>query len=548
MVAVIPVSSQPANPVRGDTVAPQRPARHESAADMRVGALPGGLTRDALIAEVAAALTPVPPGAGVIAAVSGGPDSTAMVHLITLARPDLDLELMHVRHGLRDDAADADVAHAHAHALEIGYHEHAVVVAAGPGGPEATARDARYTALLERAAATGVTWLAVGHTADDQAETVVLNLVRGAGLRGLSGMRPVRRQGRVHIVRPLLRVRRVDVAAFIAGEGLEAVADPTNRDPEQRRARARHDVLPVLETLAGGPGDAVGSLTRLADLASNDEEALHALASEHAGRLVSAWGPTRAVRTELLRLLPNALSARILRMMAAAVGGDLTADAVARVAALAAGEATHVTGGVFVSCGGGWLGFASAAPVALTREPLVVPGTTQLLELGLEIQVEWPWPLPPDADPQQLDLGAPQPPTIGQVIDEPPPGPVAEAPPGTGPRARMWAVFDMEVARALVRGADFAVRARRDGDRLRCSVGMRKLQDLLVDAHIPRVCRDVMPVLVDETDQPLWVPGVAQRAYDPEAPAGIRVWLSPASGSGAVGHVDPASQSEGDMA
>jgi tRNA(Ile)-lysidine synthetase-like protein len=91
----------------------------------------------------------------------------------------------------------------------------------------------------------------------------------------------------------------------------------------------------------------------------------------------------------------------------------------------------------------------------------------------------------------------------------------------------MWAVFDAAVGEALVRGEDFAVRARKDGDRLRSSVGMRKLQDLLVDAHVPRVCRDVIPVVVDEHDEPLWVPGVAQRVRDDDRPAGIRMWLAP---------------------
>ena len=520
----------PAGPAGGDGL----PARHEPLASGRggsadggaAGALPSGLTRDELIAAVAAALTPVPEGAALLAAVSGGPDSTAMTHLLTLARPDLDVEVVHVRQGLRDDAAAAATARSHARALEVGYHEEAVEVGAG-AGPEAAARDVRYAALLRRAHAVGAAWLAVGHTADDQAETVLMNLVRGAGLRGLSGMRPLRTAGRVHIVRPLLRIRRDDVAAFIAGEGLQAVADPTNRDPQQRRARARHEVLPVLERLAGGPGDVVAAFARMAELARIDADALDALASEHAARLVVAWGPARAVRIDGLNLLPRARSARILRRMAADVGGDLTADAVARVERLEPGAGLHIAGGAFVTCGGGWLGFSPGEARPLVRTPLVVPGATRLTQLGVDVHVEWPWPLPADEDPDQLDLGLPSARTIAQVVDDPPPGPLADPPPGSGPRARMWAVFGADIGRALVEGADFAVRARRDGDRLRSSVGMRKLQDLLVDAHVPRVCRDLVPVVVDEHDEPLWVPGVAQRVCDTREPAGMRVWLAP---------------------
>jgi tRNA(Ile)-lysidine synthetase-like protein len=120
---------------------------------------------------------------------------------------------------------------------------------------------------------------------------------------------------------------------------------------------------------------------------------------------------------------------------------------------------------------------------------------------------------------------------VAEVSGERPPGPLAVAPPGPGSRARMWAVFGAGVGSALVRGEDFAVRARRDGDRLRSSIGMRKLQDLLVDAHVPRVCRDLVPVLVDEHDEPLWVPGVAQRVCNPAEPAGLRVWLAPGADS-----------------
>jgi tRNA(Ile)-lysidine synthase len=516
------------NDDHGETVDPRQPSQTGRTLDERIGALPQGLTRDELVAEVATALRGVPEGAVLLAAVSGGPDSTAMVHLLTLARPDLDLELVHVRHGLRDDTADAATAEAHARALEISYHEVDVDVHSGGLGPEAAAREARYDALLGRAGARGAAWLAIGHTADDQAETVLMNLVRGAGLRGLSGMRPVRSERRVQIVRPLLRIRRSDVAGFIDGEGLLAVADPTNRDPQQRRARARHEALPVLDRLAGGPGDAVASLNRLAELARIDTDALDALAAEHAARLVVAWGPTRAVRIDLLRMLPRALSGRIMRLMASAVGGDLTADAVGRVTGLDSGESMHIAGGAFVSCGGGWLGFAPGDLQPLPREPLVVPGSTALPRLGLDVHIEWPWPLAPDADPDQLDLGFPDDAkSIAQVVDEPPPGPLADAPPGPGPRARMWAVFSADVGAALVRGDDFAVRARRDGDRLRSGVGMRKLQDLLVDARVPRVCRDLVPVIVDEDDEPLWIPGVAQRVCNTHEPAGMRVWLAP---------------------
>jgi tRNA(Ile)-lysidine synthase len=493
-----------------------------------VGALPAGRTRDELVAEVHRATEPVPRAAAVVIAVSGGPDSTAMAHLLSIARPDLALDLVHVRHGLRDDAADAAAAAAHAAALGAAHHEHRVDVRVGSRGPEAAARTARYRALLDHAVATGARWVTIGHTADDQAETVLLNLVRGSGLRGVGAMRPLRVRRGVGMVRPLLRIRRADVAAFIVGEGLVAVADPTNHDPEQRRARARHDVLPMLERLAGGPGDAVGALNRVAELARIDTDALDALAAQHARQLSVAWGVTRAVRLELLRRLPRALSTRVLRIAAAAVGtGVLSAAAVDRIMALQPGEALHLPTRALVSCGGGWLGFAPGDAEPLRSDVLTVPGTTTLRQLGLDIHVEWPWPMAPSPDLAQLDLGPLPPVPVGEVDDQAPLAQLAPSPPGLGPRARMWAVFGDDVSAALARGADLTVRSRRDGDRLRCPVGVRKLQDLLVDAHVPRVCRDLLPIVVDEHDEPLWIPGVAQRACDRHAPAGMRMWVGP---------------------
>ncbi|HEX6254843.1 MAG TPA: tRNA lysidine(34) synthetase TilS [Euzebyales bacterium] len=493
-----------------------------------IGALPAGLSRDELVAEVLRTSAPVPVGAAVVVAVSGGPDSTAMAHLLSIARPDLRLDLVHVRHGLRDDAADAAAAAAHAAALEAVHHEHDVEVRVGSRGPEAAARAARYRALLDHADAVGARWMTIGHTADDQAETVLLNLVRGSGLRGVGAMRPLRSRRGIGVLRPLLRIRRADVAAFIAGEGLLAVADPTNRDPDQRRARARHDVLPTLERLAGGPGDAVGALNRVAELARIDTDALDALAEQHARQLTVVWGVTRAVRLDLLRRLPRALSTRVLRTAAAAVGaGVLSAAAVDRIMALEPGEALHLPTTALVSCGGGWLGFAPGDAEPLRSQVLTVPGTTQLDQLGLDIHVEWPWPMAPAPDPAQLDLGPPPPVHVGEVDDEAPPAQLAPSPPGSGPRARMWAVFGDDVTAALARGADLTVRTRHDGDRLRCPAGVRKLQDLLVDAHVPRACRDLVPIVVDEHDEPLWIPGVAQRACDRQVAAGMRMWVGP---------------------
>ena len=157
------------------------------------GPLAAGQGREGLLAEVARVCDAhVPHGARCLVAVSGGPDSTALAHLLAEARVDLDLTVTHVRHGLRDDAADAATAADHAAALGVPYVERRVDVDPRERGPEAAARAARYLALARTAESLRADVVAVAHTADDQAETVLLNLARGSGLTGLAGMRPAR--------------------------------------------------------------------------------------------------------------------------------------------------------------------------------------------------------------------------------------------------------------------------------------------------------------------------------------------------------------------
>ncbi|HUH08867.1 MAG TPA: tRNA lysidine(34) synthetase TilS [Egibacteraceae bacterium] len=509
------------------------------------GALPAGLDRADLVNVARQSLSGVAKGSCAVLAMSGGADSTALAYLVSEARPDLRAVAGHVRHGLRDDAQDARVATAHAHALSLPYRERTVRIdPRAAGGPEAAARDARYAALADIAQAEGAQWVLVGHTADDQAETVLLNLVRGSGLRGLSGMAPVRAASDVadpeagaevlgehglRILRPLLRVRREDVRAFVAGEGLDAVSDPTNRDPQQRRARARHDVLPALAALAGGPGDPVAVLTRLADLARDDADALDALAVGHARGMIVVWGPVAAVASDSLAVLPRALQARVVRLLLRRVRGgsdQTTADAVAGILSLSAGQSLHAPGGAWVTAGGGWLAVLGAGTPELAPRYVSVPGVTELPEIGLALHADR---CEAPGFQQRLDM-----PAAGSALRTDawlrrqapahlaPPGPLGILSPGA--RGPAWALLPAA-------GEPLRVRARRRADRIRLPAGSRKLQDVFVDAGVPRAARDLVPVITDCDDEPLWVPGLALRSGDPSATeaAGdrVRLWVAP---------------------
>jgi tRNA(Ile)-lysidine synthase len=497
------------------------PQRDHADAGSRLGALPAGGSREQLLAAVTDGLRGVAEGASAVVALSGGPDSTALAYLVAEARDDLRLTLVHVRHGLRDDAEDLAVVRSHADWLGLPLEVREVEVAREGEGLEAAARRARYAALREVAAAVGAEVVLVGHTADDQAETVLLRLARGTGVDGLAAMRA--RAG--DLVRPLLRVRRADVHRHVLMEGLPSVEDPHNLDPEVRRSVVRHRVVPALEEIAADP---VGALTRLARLAGDDAAALELLAADVVAQ-VRRVGPVVALRWAALDEVPVAVARRAVRALVTQVGGGPapSAAAVARVLQLEPGAAVDLPGDVRATAGGGWL--ALAPPEVDEQGPV---------ELTAGASVDWPpavvglrW-FGPEDDARDADrtddrvaqialelTGAWSPPAVRVPDRVVPPGGGADqatlpVPEGTD---RVW------------------VRHRRPGDRLRLPGGTRRLQDLYVDAGVPRPVRARWPVVVDEEDRLLWVPGVA--ADEPllrrgrRRPAGLLALVEPPDGA-----------------
>lgn len=201
-----------------------------------------------------------PAGTPVTCAVSGGADSLAL--LVLSAAAGCEVTAVHVDHGLRPGSdAEAVVVATAAASAGARFVSERVQVDPGPN-LEARARSARYRALPAGAL--------TGHTADDQAETVLLNLLRGAALDGLAGYDPRRR--------PLRRLRRHDTVAICAVCDLTPVADPTNADPAFRRNRVRHELLPMLDAIA--ERDVAPVLARQAELLRADAALLDALAAE----------------------------------------------------------------------------------------------------------------------------------------------------------------------------------------------------------------------------------------------------------------------------
>lgn len=286
---------------------------------------------DALAAG--AASLGVPDGAALLLAVSGGSDSTALLHATARLAPDRGwrLGVAHLDHALRagsagEAAAVAGVAARLGLPVEVRRADVGALAAAEHRSLEDAGRQARYRFLEEAAARLGPEALiATAHTADDAAETVLLRLARGSGLRGVRGI-PARR-GR--IVRPLLGVRRATLRAALDAAGIEYVTDPSNADPAHARNRVRADLLPAFERVSPG---AVEALLRFGRLAADDDDLLDALAASELARRRTAeddrtldWHnpPARSLGRRVLRLAlgdPAPSAERIEAVLAAAEG------------------------------------------------------------------------------------------------------------------------------------------------------------------------------------------------------------------------------------
>jgi len=290
-----------------------------------------------------------------VVACSGGPDSTAV--LVAAARARLrqggaaPITAAMFDHGMRAQAeteADHVAVEALCTRLRVALQHGAVQ---GRVASEAEARDARYRWLASVCAGLGVRRCVTGHTLDDQAETVLLQLTRGAGVRGAAGMEadapwPVDGgPSDLRVVRPLLGIRRAEAARYLDDLGIEARLDATNELVTFSRNRIRHRVLPELRSINPRVDNA---LTRFATLARRDDEALEAWAARESARIVTRRSSAAAVGRRQLRALPHAVAARVLRIAARSCGLELDGGQVDELLRLAGrrGASLSLPGGI----------------------------------------------------------------------------------------------------------------------------------------------------------------------------------------------------------
>lgn len=410
------------------------------------------------------------PGDRVVVAVSGGADSTALLAVLRALDTGhglpLDLHVAHFDHGLRGDDGRRDAAHVESLATRWGLPFHAArtdALRAHEGNLEERARDLRGAFLGRVARETSSTAIALGHTLDDQAETVLHRLARGGGVRALAGMAASREDG---VVRPLLRRRRDECRGYLARAGLGFVEDPTNADRRFTRNRIRLDLLPVLSQTLGV--DLSERIARMAD----DLRAEADLADLHVAGLLGAEGDGLPVST----LAPGGgVARRVVHTWLVRAGGRPTHRHVEAIVRIARGESPSAG----VDLPGGRVRRDYDRLVWERPEAARPPDGTG--------PVAWP-------APGEVCLRS------GWLLR------ASAASPGSGGSARGEVVLDgARLAPRLV------VRTMRPGDRIRLSGGRRKLSDLFTDRKIPRIERARLAVVTSGADI-IWVPGVAVAA------------------------------------
>jgi tRNA(Ile)-lysidine synthase len=419
-------------------------------------------------------------GDTVLVALSGGADSTALLHVLTRLAPAwrIRLHALHVDHGLRDESArDAEAVRDLGQRLGVPVEVTRVVVSRR-GSLEEAARIARYAALEAHADRLGARRIAVGHTADDQAETVLMRLLEGAGVRGLAAIPPVR--GR--IIRPLIDVRRAAIVALLEAAGIGWLDDPSNENLKFLRNRIRHEVLPVLA--ASHDADVVVALTAVARRARETVDAVERMGTFELERLMREADGALILPRPALAALPQPVATEVLRQAAARLGSRAPLRAwghrrLARVLATSTPRRPVRIGGLTIEVSGSLLRIARASVPALPARTIPVPGVVALPELGLRLEAT-----------------------------------LLPAPGYEVPRDAQRVAFDAERLTGPL-----MVRGRRRGDRFLPfgAEGERRLKTLLIDAKVPRWERDRLP-LVEAAGSIVWVGGLRRGAQAPITP------------------------------
>lgn len=481
-------------------------------------------------------------GDQVVVGVSGGPDSLCLLHLLLRLREEcsLHLHVAHLHHGARGEEADADAAFVADLAREwglpatLGQEDVPAIARQQKLAFEEAARRVRYAFLAHVAGRVGAAKIAVGHHADDQAETVLMHFLRGAGLAGLRGMRPatplaeyrlLKKMDRFSLpdrlpvlIRPLLGVPRAEIERYCAEQGLRPRFDRSNLDTTYFRNRLRHELLPLLETY--NP-NIRRRLCHTAEVVAADYELLTRMRDEVWEQVVRAEMDAAIVLDRAgWQAQPLSLQRALLREAAYRLRPELRdvdfvhVEAAVRVAHQGTtGARATLPGGLALTVGYDDLTVADAAYEPPPNGPMLPPGT--------ELLVALPGVTPLPGGEWHLEASFPQTWTTKEVEGNP---------------DRWTAYLDTQRAHGPL-----LLRTRRPGDRFRpqgLGGHAPRLVDWMINAKIPRSRRDSLPLLVAADGEILWVCGwrIAETAaVRPETQEVVRFRFRR---SGGTGHPD----------
>jgi len=418
------------------------------------------------------------PGDRILVAVSGGPDSVCLLHILNRCRKEmaLSLHIVHINHGIRKRESKREekfVSHL-AGRMDIPITVKSLDVPSYARRKRLTveeaARDMRYSVLERLAGKLNAKKIALGHTASDQVETVLMHLLRGSGPQGLSGIPPVRKLGSSLIVRPLIEINREEILSYLKKNNLTFCLDSSNRKTEYFRNKIRLKLLPLLRKNYNENID--GALLRLSEILKEENAYWERMVERVLGKVVS-WESEKILIDFRRFLRYNVIVQR--RILYRLFGGIVSLRQIEAIRSLAQkssqGKRIYLGKRFSVRKEGNFLIFSSSPERRFKKfnYPLRVPGKNEIEGLDLTLNT--------------------------RIVDF---CPVSE-------KGANTAYFDVD----KINFKKLLLRNRREGDRFRPFGlrGTKKLSDLFIDRKIPRRLRDRVPLLVEGEDI-LWVVGI----------------------------------------
>ncbi|MCJ8015061.1 tRNA lysidine(34) synthetase TilS [Paenibacillus sp. KQZ6P-2] len=430
----------------------------------------------------------------IIVAVSGGPDSVALLHVLhQISNRYIPLRLIcaHVHHGLRAESdQEAELVRSLAQQLNLPFEMVRIDVPSymkesGKGFEEA-ARDKRYAFLHETAQRHGAASIALAHHADDQAETVLLHLLRGSGLGGLKGMKIKRREKNVELIRPFLRIYKTDIMNICRQNGYAYAIDSSNLSNQYRRNAIRLDVLPFLGQYNGHIRQ---SLVQLADIAGAEDDYMEQAADHVYHDLVQHKDGGLHFQTPSFLALHVALQRRLIKLILNYLSAGIEIADFHKIELIRQGIVQNKSTTWSLDIGGGLACIREYDMILFMHKP-----TEQSKSYTYELQTAVPELFIPEIGKRlKVKMQPPHDRYFSNMA-----GACAEA------------VFDAD---ELI--FPLTLRSRLPGDTMKVMGlnGSKKVKDIFIDAKIPPSIRSRIPVLVDGSGNMIWIPGVRRSIH-----------------------------------